>query len=111
MKGTVTVESTVDVPGGSGLYYALLQATPTPFRNTTKIHYSIAQPEHVELLVFDATGRLARSLVDEYVAKPGVHGAAWNGRSNTGQQLPAGVYFYKMKAGEFRATRRMILTR
>jgi plastocyanin len=111
MKGTIIVEPTVDVPGGSEFHYALMQSAPNPFRNTTKVQYSIAQPEHVELLVFDATGRLARTLIDEYVSKPGAYGATWDGGSNTGQQLPSGVYFYRMKAGEFSATRRMILTR
>lgn len=111
MKGTVTVESTVDVPSGSGLHYALMQATPNPFRNTTTIHYSIAQPEHVQLLIFDATGRLARTLVDEYFSQPGVRGVAWDGRGSSGDQLPAGVYFYKIRAGNFNAMRKMILAR
>ena len=111
MKGTITVEATTDVPGGPGLNYALMQSTPNPFRSTAKISYSIAQPERVGLRVFDATGRLVRILVDEYVSRQGVHDAVWNGRSDSGRQLPAGVYFYEINAGSFSAMRRMILVR
>lgn len=111
MKGTVTVQSTVDVPAGSGFHYALMQAAPSPFRNTTTIHYSIAQPGHVQLLVFDAAGRQARILVDEYVSKPGERGVRWDGRGDSGEQLPAGVYFYELTTGSFNATLKMILAR
>lgn len=111
MKGTITVEATADVPRGSGAHNALLQASPNPFRNTTRISYSIAQPERVRLLVFDATGRLARTLVNEFVSSPGVHRVEWDGAGDGGRQLPAGVYFYSLRAGEFRAMHRMILVK
>lgn len=111
VSGNVFVTPTTDVPGGGGLHNALLQSVPNPFRNTATIAYSIAKPEFVNLRVFDAAGRLVKTLVDEYVSQPGRHEVIWNGRNNSGAELPTGVYFYEINAGGYNATRKMILVR
>jgi hypothetical protein len=105
------VTPTTAVIGGPGLHYALLQPVPNPFRDVTKITYSIAQPEYVSLKVFDVAGRQVRTLVDEYVSMPGPRDVRWDGRSDRGEQLPTGVYFYRIQAGQFKAIRKTILAR
>lgn len=111
VSGNVFVTPTTDVPGGPGVHYALLQSVPNPFRRSALIAYSIAQPEYVTLRVFDAKGRLVKTLVDEFVSMPGRHDVTWNGRSNSGAELPTGVYFYEINAGGFQAVRKMILVK
>jgi hypothetical protein len=111
VSGNVFVTPTTDVPGGPGLHYALLQSFPNPFTSSATIVYSIAQPGFVSLRVFDAKGRLVRTLVDGYVERPGRHAVTWNGRGDWGAELPTGVYFYEISSGTFQATRKMILVR
>ncbi len=111
VSGNIFVTPTTDVPGGTGLHYALLQSFPNPFTNTATIVYSIAQPGFVTLRVFDAKGRLVRTLVDDYVERPGRNAVTWNGKSEAGEELPTGVYFYEISAGNFEATRKMILVK
>jgi hypothetical protein len=108
VSGNVFVTPTTDVPGRRGLHYALMQSVPNPFKRTATIAYSIAEPEYVTLRVFDAAGRLVKTLVDEYIATPGQHEVTWNGRNNSGAELPTGVYFYEINAGSYNAMRKMI---
>jgi hypothetical protein len=111
VSGNVFVTPTTDVPGGRGLHYALMQSVPNPFKRSATIAYSIASPEYVTLKVFDAAGRLVDTLVDEYVSQPGQHEVMWNGRNNSGAELPTGVYFYEINAGSYNATRKMIFVK
>lgn len=111
VSGNIFVTPTTGVEGGPGLHYALLQSYPNPFRNSATIGYSIAQSDFVTIRVFDAAGRMVKTLVDEFVGIPGKHAVTWDGRSDSGSQLPAGVYFYQMNAGDFKAMRKMILVR
>jgi cytochrome c553 len=108
VSGNVYVTPTTDVPGGRGLHYALMQSVPNPFKRSATISFSIAKPEFVKLRVFDAAGRLVKTLVDDYISTPGMHEVTWNGRNNSGAKLPTGVYFYEMNAGGYNAKRKMI---
>lgn len=108
VSGNVFVTPTSDVPGGSGLHYALMQSVPNPFHRSATIAYHIARPGYVRLMVFDAEGRLVKTLADEFVSMPGRHEVTWDGRDNSGAAMPTGVYFYKLNAGEYNATRKMI---
>jgi hypothetical protein len=111
VSGNIFVTPTSGVAGGPGLHYALLQSFPNPFRNAATIQYSIAQSDFVTIRVFDAAGRMVKTLVDQFVDMPGRHAVTWDGRSDSGAQLPTGVYFYEMRAGGFNAMRKMILVR
>jgi flagellar hook assembly protein FlgD len=62
----------------------------------------------VSLRIFDATGRLARTLV-EGVRLAGEHEFTWDGADDRGRDLPSGMYFYTLEAGGERITRRMVL--
>jgi hypothetical protein len=81
----------------------LTQNYPNPFNPTTTIHYSIEKPSRVQIKIYDATGRLVKSLVDEekQVGEYNVllDAAGW----------ASGVYFYKIQAGEFRQNRKLLL--
>jgi hypothetical protein len=91
-----------------GLTAALEQNHPNPFNPTTTIHYTLPAREHARLTVFDADGRRVRSLVDE-VQGAGRHEATWDGRNQNGTAVGSGVYFYRLTAGKFSASKKMVL--
>jgi len=81
----------------------LFQSSPNPFAYSTAISYSLPQATHVTLVIYDITGRLVETLVNE-TQQPGMHKVRWNRKSN-----PSGVYFYRLDAGEFAETRKMVV--
>jgi hypothetical protein len=83
--------------------FTLDQNDPNPFCASTTIKYSIPTSPTVTLEVFDITGRLVEALVNE-TQQPGIHQVNWNRDTN-----PSGVYFYRLKAGEFTETKMMII--
>jgi len=85
-------------------------ASPNPFNPTTTIHYSIKESGQVKLEVYDVSGRLVRTLVDEFKT-PVAEGLSveWDGRDGNGNTVASGVYFYKLVANDFSATRKMVL--
>jgi flagellar hook assembly protein FlgD len=84
------------------------QNHPNPFNPQTTIHYTLATPGRVTLTVYDATGRLVRTLLDEN-QPAGARDVTWNGQDDRGHAVASGVYFYKMTAGKFTQTKRMVL--
>jgi hypothetical protein len=60
--------------------------------------------------VFDVSGTLVRTLADGW-REPGVYSEVWDGRGGDGTALPSGVYFYRLEAADFVATRKMVLLR
>ncbi|MFQ5511492.1 MAG: FlgD immunoglobulin-like domain containing protein [Candidatus Krumholzibacteriia bacterium] len=83
---------------------------PNPFNPVTTIRYAIKERGHVSLRIYNAAGQLVRTLVNE-VQTPLAGGfeTTWDGRNNAGQFVSSGVYFYKMVAGGFSQTRKMVL--
>jgi hypothetical protein len=89
---------------------ALCQNFPNPFNPSTRIEYSIHKDTYVKLSVYDVLGREVRVLVDAR-EKAGYKSVSWNGKDNAGGEAASGVYFYRLVAGEFVETRKMILLR
>jgi len=90
--------------------YYLDESVPNPFNPYTIIRYGIASPTHVRLRVYDVAGRLVRTLVDEsQIAKD--HRVVWDGRNESGEEMPAGVYVYRIVAGAFTQSQKMVLVR
>ncbi len=87
----------------------LAQNTPNPFNPTTTISYSLASAGRVTLRIYDVAGRLVRTLVDDDHAPAGSREATWDGRDNSGATVASGVYFYRLEAGSFVSTKKMLL--
>jgi hypothetical protein len=112
----VEIPITLDVvtpPTGIGdgaprVAYAVEQNYPNPFNPSTVIPYEVQTPGHVELSVYDARGMLVRRLVDTR-ATAGRHLATWDGTDASGRSVASGVYFYRLRAGAFDASRKMVL--
>jgi hypothetical protein len=88
----------------------LTQNYPNPFNPTTRISFGLSAPEHVSLRIYDAAGRLVRVLINEE-RLAGRYEVAWDGRDSNGRTVSSGIYFYRLTAGSFEETRKMVLTR
>jgi hypothetical protein len=97
--------SGVPVSGGVPLSFGLEQNFPNPFNPTTHIVFHVARSSYVSLKVFDLLGREVAQLVSEDMM-PGTYRAALDGA-----KLPSGGYFYRLQAGAFSATKRLLLLR
>ena len=91
----------------------LLANYPNPFNPETWIPYQLAKPGEVTLTVYSATGEAVRTLELGY-QPAGVYDAQsraayWDGRNTLGETVASGVYFYTLSAGEFSATRKMLV--
>jgi hypothetical protein len=87
---------------------ALLPNFPNPFNPSTTIRYTLGEETAVTLTVFNVHGREVRTLV-RGTEQAGPHEAVWDGRDNHGQDVGSGLYFYLLRAGDFRNTRKMVL--
>jgi hypothetical protein len=98
-----------DEPGGRlPNSYSLAQNYPNPFNSTTLIQYYLPSAGDISLDIFDILGRKIRTLAKgEQPAGPG--SCSWDGTSETGSQVSSGVYFYRLKAGQSDAIKRMLL--
>lgn len=88
----------------------LAQNHPNPFNPSTTIEFYLPESGQVTLRVFDVSGRLVRTLVDD-AREPGNHSVTWNGLDENGSQVPSGVYFSQLNAGKTRLSQKMILLR
>jgi len=86
--------------------FALLQNYPNPFNPTTRISYQLPQGEQVSLWIFNTLGQKVRTLVNETKAA-GSYDVYWDGKDDTGKEMSAGIYIYKIQAGSFTAMKKM----
>lgn len=83
---------------------------PNPFRDLTRFRFELAFPEDVDLSVVDVRGRFVRVLLDG--ERPaGVTEIDWDGRASDGRHVPAGVYFFRLRAAGIAHTRPVVLTK
>ncbi len=94
-----------ELPGG----FALRGAAPNPFNPMTTIAFDLPRSVAVTLDVFDVAGHRVRSLIDGQVMPAGNRAVVWNGQDDSGRPAATGVYFYRLQAGEFADTGRMML--
>ena len=92
---------------------ALLANYPNPFNPETWIPYQLAELAEVTLTIYDMNGRLVRRLAighqtaGRYQSRS--RAAYWDGRNQPGESVASGLYFYTLTAGDFTATRRMLI--
>ena len=91
------------------LLFCLHPGRPNPFSSSTLIRYDIPHRSHVDLMIYDASGRLVRELIDNRLMRPGRHTAIWNSRNETGRHVAPGIYFCRLSAASRTQIQRMIL--
>ena len=85
--------------------YQLKQNYPNPFNPTTNIEFSIPQSSDVELIIYNQLGQTVATLVNERLSA-GNYSVDWNAEG-----FPSGVYFYRITAGDFTQTRKLLFTK
>ena len=81
----------------------LLQNYPNPFNPLTKIEYNLPESNHVTLKIFNSAGQEIVKLVDEF-QRAGAHEVIWQAK-----EFPGGTYYYRLQAGGFSETKKLIL--
>ncbi len=88
--------------------FALLQNYPNPFNPSTSIQYNLPKQARVKLTVYNSLGQRIKTLVNGE-QQPGLRNVVWNGTDNAGRTVASGIYLYRLEAGDFRQTRKMML--
>ena len=88
--------------------YALHQNYPNPFNPITTLRYGLPEDAMVNITIYDMMGRVVSNLVNNQ-QYGGYKSVKWNATNNQGEPVSAGVYLYKIQAGDFVDTRKMIL--
>ena len=106
--GTYWIPEWPSGAGDSGPIASLSQNYPNPFNPTTTIAFSVKTRGHVALNIYDAAGRLVRTLANEERGA-GAHQVTWDGRDGNGTRVASGVYFYRLVSPGFSQTKKMVL--
>lgn len=88
--------------------FSLLQNYPNPFNPRTTIYYKLGKASDVRLTIFNMLGQQIRTLVNQKqsAGRQIVH---WNGKDSNQRVVPSGIYYYRLEADNFTATRKMLL--
>jgi hypothetical protein len=88
--------------------YELYQNYPNPFNPTTRISYTLPKNSFVALKIYDVLGREIKTLVNKEL-NAGTYNIDWNGVDNSGRKVASGTYIYRISAGSFIMSRKMLL--
>ncbi|MFQ5650560.1 MAG: FlgD immunoglobulin-like domain containing protein [bacterium] len=114
LAGATLQSHSVQVNGVAPESFALRQNYPNPFNPETLIQYDIpllqAGKVAVQITIYNVKGQLVRALLKDKKAA-GTYKVKWDGKNDRGVLVPSGAYFYTLKAGEFKDTRRMMLVK
>jgi parallel beta-helix repeat protein len=101
----------VATTAGTPKSFALMQNYPNPFNPETYISFALPVSSPVSLKIYNVAGQLVKTLVDGEQMTVGLHVVRWDGTNNGGEEVASGIYFYKMSAGDFHATKKMVVTK
>ena len=88
--------------------FALAQNYPNPFNPSTDINFDLPKNAHVELSVFNILGQTVTTLVSGDMPA-GNHQVSWDGTDSDGGSVASGIYFYRISAGDFSSSKKMML--
>lgn len=110
---TVLIEDASPVtavgPGTPAPALILSRSFPNPTRGASSIQFTSDRPGPARLRLFDASGRLVRTLLEGTVTA-GTHTETWDGVTDTGARAAGGVYFYELEMNGVRGTRKLVRT-
>ncbi|MFH1502068.1 MAG: lamin tail domain-containing protein [Candidatus Eisenbacteria bacterium] len=98
----------VGIPDGAASKFGLAQNSPNPFNPKTSIAFSLPESADVALSIYDVAGRKVATLVEGNLPA-GPYSVEWNGRTDGGEKVASGVYFYRLSAGEKETSKKMVL--
>jgi hypothetical protein len=100
--------SVEDLPLASRIQ--LSQNSPNPFSLNTSVRFTLPLQDHVLLRIYDCSGRLVRTMVND-VRAAGEYSLVWDGRNQRGHGVTSGLYYYELLTGGVSEVRRMVLLR
>ncbi len=104
-EGLASIRNGTDAPGSETV---LAAARPNPFSGETTIAFAIPSAQHVQLSIYDVTGRLVRTLASGQ-ENAGIHRVTWNGTDDGATRIAPGVYFAKLRAGSQERIEKLVL--
>jgi hypothetical protein len=104
----VGVEVEIDNPNLIPIKFNLYQNYPNPFNPKTNIKIDVAESSLVKLTIFNVAGQKLVTLLDKKL-NSGNYNIVWSGKSDDGNMLPSGIYFYEMKSLDFHSVKKLIL--
>jgi parallel beta-helix repeat protein len=107
-EGRVGRLTSNDAEGVIPAVFGLGQNYPNPFNAQTRISFSLSKACHVNLDVFDMTGRKVATLENGHF-KAGTYSVVWDGKADSGRLLSSGIYFYQLKTESFQDIKRMLM--
>jgi len=104
--GTFSYSNVIEVDVTTPLQFELSQNYPNPFNPTTMINYQIATPVSINLTVFNVLGEVVAVLINNQFTEAGQYSVRFDGSN-----LASGTYIYRLTAGDFVQTKKMLLTK
>ena len=110
---TKTIKVVVPLVKPTPKVFALLQNYPNPFNPATWLPYHLAYDAPVTISIYNLNGKLIREIslgkqkAGFYISKD--RAGYWDGKDSLGQEVASGVYLYTLQAGDFKATRKMVI--
>jgi fibronectin type 3 domain-containing protein len=104
----VSVTSIANAGSNVPTVFSLDQNYPNPFNPTTTIRFGLPQAASVKIVIYNVLGEPVRTLTENAYAA-GYHHVVWDGRNDRGQIVSAGMYLYRIDAGSFVKTNKMLM--
>mgnify|MGYP006280297413 FL=1 len=89
--------------------YGLHPNYPNPFNPSTEISFILAETSFVEIIIYNSKGQIIRNLFKDSVEQDTKTSIIWDGKDNEGNKVSSGLYFYRLKTGDFSSVRKMVL--
>jgi hypothetical protein len=88
--------------------YELSQNYPNPFNPKTEINFALPKESEVSLIIYNIKGQIVNRLMEEHLGA-GRYKITWEGRDSEGNKVASGIYFYRLTAGNYKETKKMIM--
>ena len=107
-KTSISCDVVKEIDQETASSFHLYQNYPNPFNPNTSIEFLLSKSGQVKIEIFNILGQKVKTLVDQYL-KAGHKLVDWDGKDNNGNDVSSGIYFYRLQAGDYVDTKRMVL--
>jgi hypothetical protein len=108
LSGTISVIDTVQLQSNQAFTVTLSPNFPNPFNSETKIIFGLKTPQNVTLKIYDITGRLVKTLIENENLSAQYHQVIWDGTNNQQQSISSGAYFLRLNVDGIQKMMKML---